>query len=220
MKRKIYLLSNKSYKDTISLPMLDIEFIQADINFENYDAILFTSKNALFSINSFSSSWKQKDILCIAQMTANEVEKLDVDVSFTGSSGHGDDFAYEIIDNLKNKYKNKKLLYLRGDKVVSNLVDILNKNDIKCDQIIVYKTVCKNYNIKPDISKNSIIIFTSPSTIECFFKNFSWDSSYKAISIGKTTAKYFPNYITPIIADNTSIQSCINKAKIYLGKLQ
>jgi len=213
MQREIYLLSNKPYKDTISLPMLDIEFIQADINFENYDAIVFTSKNALFSINSFSNNWKQKDILCIAQMTANEVEKLDVDVSFTGSSGHGNDFAYEIINNLKNKYRNKKLLYLRGDKVVSNLVDILNKNDIKCDQKIVYKTVCKNYDTKPDIPKNSVIIFTSPSTIECFFKNFSWDDNYKAISIGNTTAKYFPDYITPIVADNTSIQSCIDKAK-------
>ena len=40
----------------------------------------------------------------------------------------------------------------------------------------------------------------------------SWDESFKAISIGHTTAKYFPSNITPLIADTTSLESCVKKA--------
>jgi uroporphyrinogen-III synthase len=48
---------------------------------------------------------------------------------------------------------------------------------------------------------------------ECFLKLLSWDESFKAISIGKTTAKYFPSYITPIVSDETSLVSCVKKAQ-------
>ena len=205
MSKNIYLLSNKILPHTISLPMLEVEYIKSDINFDNYDAIIFTSKSAIYAIDSFSTNWKKKDIYCIAQMTANEATKLGVDVSFIGSSGHGDDFAQELLE--KCKVRNKRLLYLRGDKVVSNLVNIL-----KCDQQVVYKTICKKYNENLTLEKNSIIIFSSPSTIECFLSNYIWDSSFIAISIGRTTSKYFPKYITPVIADTTSLQSCIDKA--------
>ena len=76
----------------------------------------------------------------------------------------------------------------------------------------MYNTKCKQ-KINKIPEKNSIIIFSSPSTIKCFLNNFKWDSSYKAISIGKTTAKYFPDFIKPIISDNTSLASCVQKAQ-------
>jgi uroporphyrinogen-III synthase len=81
-----------------------------------------------------------------------------------------------------------------------------------CDDIIVYENRC-NSDIKvKELPENSYIIFSSPSTIECFFKKFTWKESYTAISIGNTTAKYFPKEIIPVIADTTSLESCINKA--------
>jgi len=210
MSKNIYLLSNKTLPHTISLPMLEIEYLQSDICVNDYDAIVFTSKSAVQSINSFNTTWKEKDIYCIAPMTALEVEKLGVNVTFTGNSGHGNDFAKEILKNYKDNYNGKKLLYLRGDKVVSDLVDIL-----KCDQKIIYKTICKQYDKKTLLPKNSIIIFSSPSTIQCFLEKFTWDSSFVAVSIGKTTAKYFPPYITPIVSKMTSLQSCVDIALKY-----
>ena len=65
-------------------------------------------------------------------------------------------------------------------------------------------------NVKPQ--KDAIIIFTSPSTVECFFKNFVWDESYKAVVIGKTTQKYLPENIEIHIADKPLITSAIEKA--------
>ena len=72
--------------------------------------------------------------------------------------------------------------------------------------------MCKKYNKKVKLPKNSTIIFSSPSTIKCFFENISWDESFKAVSIGKTTSKYFPQNITPIIADTTPLDACVKKA--------
>ena len=96
--------------------------------------------------------------------------------------------------------------------MVSNLVNILNHNEVECDELIVYKTVCKTFEKKVKLPKNSTIIFSSPSTIECFLKNVIWDESFTAVSIGDTTARYFPEYITPVVSDTASLESCVKKA--------
>ena len=60
------------------------------------------------------------------------------------------------------------------------------------------------------------IIFSSPSSVECFFKNYTWDESYKAVVIGKTTAKYLPSNVEYIISKETSIDVCIKLAKKWI----
>jgi uroporphyrinogen-III synthase len=206
----IYILSTKKVDGAINLPVFKINFIKQNINFHNYDALIFTSKNSILAINSFNKLWQTIPSYVIAPQTANILKQHNGTLEFVGKTNNGNDFAQELIKKLQNK----KVLYLRGDKVVSNLVDILNTNHINCNENIVYKTTCKT-TIKPNIPpKNSVIIFSSPSTIDCFLKNFKWLDSYYAISIGKTTAKYFPSYIKPIISDTTSLESCVSKAKL------
>ena len=204
----IYILSDKKVEGAINFPVFEINFKISDIDFSSYDALVFTSKNALYAIDSFSQEWKDKAAFAIAPQTAKIVKDLGGKLEFTGLTNHGDKFALELVPLLKNK----KVLYLRGAKVVSKLSEVLNENNIQCDEIVVYESVCKTYEEKQSLPKNSIIIFSSPSTIECFLKNSTWDESFRAISIGKTTANYFPEYIKPIISDNTSLKSCVQKA--------
>lgn len=204
----IYILSDKKVKWAKNLPMFKIEPIKSELDFSAYDALIFTSKNAISSLNTFNNKWKSKPLYVIAPQTAKVAKSLSGKVKFVGDEKHGDEFAKELLEVLKNK----KVLYIRGSKVVSNLVDILNSNSIVCDEAIVYETVCINYEKPIELPKNSIIIFSSPSTIECFLKNAKWDDSFKAISIGHTTKKYFPPYITPIISETTSLESCVRKA--------
>jgi uroporphyrinogen-III synthase len=64
---------------------------------------------------------------------------------------------------------------------------------------------------KPKI--NAIIIFTSPSAIHCFLKNFSWDETYTAIVIGDSTKEHLPANAKFEIADIPQIDACIAKAK-------
>ena len=208
MDKKIYILSNKKIDNTINLPVMDIKFIKQNIPFEKYDALIFTSKYAVKSIDLNSSKWKQLPSFAIAPQTAKVIKELNGKLKFTGQTSHGNDFALELITPLKGK----KVLYLRGEKAVSSLPNILNENGITCDEKIIYKSICKNFTIKQSLPKNSIIIFSSPTTVECFFNNFNWDDSFKAIAFGKKTASYFPTNITPNISQNSSLQSCVQEA--------
>ena len=129
-------------------------------------------------------------------------------MAFVGKEKHGDEFAHELLTLLKGK----RTAYIGAQDTVSNFMKILKENGIECDHIPVYRTVCRAYDEKISLPKGSVVIFSSPSTIECFFKNVEWDESFRAISIGKTTAKYFPDFIQPLIAENTSLESCVYKA--------
>ncbi|WP_321315693.1 uroporphyrinogen-III synthase [Halarcobacter sp.] len=206
---KIYLLSNQKHEDVQNIEIFKIEYIKSYIDLKKYDALVFTSKNGVYSLNSFNNDWKNIPSYAIAEKTAKIINKEGGNVKFIGQSGHGNDFAKELIPLLKDK----KVLYIRALKVVSNLVETLKNANINIDELTTYKTVC-NDNIKEKIEKNSSIIFTSPSSIECFFKIYTWDKSFKAIVIGKTTAKYLPDYVDFKISNKTSIEECIKLAML------
>jgi len=203
---KIYLLSNvkSNQEDIINLSVFDINFIKPTIDFNSYDALIFTSKNAIFSLENFNIDYHKIPSYAIASKTATILKTYNSNLVYTGVSGHGDQFANEI----KEKLYGKKVLYVRAKKVVSNLTNIL-----KCEEVIVYETVCKNQEKQNKITKDSIIIFTSPSTIKCFFSNYKWHDSYIAICIGKTTASYLSKDIKYFISNTTSIDSCIELAR-------
>ncbi|KLD99331.1 uroporphyrinogen-III synthase [Aliarcobacter butzleri] len=205
--KKIYLLNEQKHEDVENLEVFQIEYIKSDVDLKKYDALVFTSKNGVKAINSFNQDWKNIPSYAIAQKTANTIMKLGGVVEFIGNSGHGNDFAYE----LKNVLKDKKVLYVKALKTVSNLPNILKENGIFLDEIIAYKTSCKKSNII--LEENSIFIFTSPSSVECFFKQYSWKNSYKAIVIGKTTAEFLPSNVIYEISSQTSVEECIKLAK-------
>ena len=205
--KKIYLLNEQKHEDVENLEVFQIEYIKSDVDLKKYDALVFTSKNGVKAINSFNQDWKNIPSYAIAQKTANTIIKLGGVVEFIGNSGHGNDFAYE----LKNVLKDKKVLYVKALKTVSNLPNILKENGVFLDEIIAYKTSCKKSNII--LEENSIFIFTSPSSVECFFKQYSWKNSYKAIVIGKTTAEFLPSNINYEISSQTSVEECIKLAK-------
>lgn len=205
--KKIYLLNEQKHEDVENLEVFQIEYIKSDVDLKKYDALVFTSKNGVKAINSFNQDWKNISSYAIAQKTANTIMKLGGVVEFIGNSGHGNDFAYE----LKNVLKDKKVLYVKALKTVSNLSNILKENGIFLDEIIAYKTSCKKSNII--LEENSIFIFTSPSSVECFFKQYLWKNSYKAIVIGKTTAEFLPSNINYEISSQTSVEECIKLAK-------
>ena len=210
---KIYLLNNQKFPEIENLEVFKIDYVKTEIDFFKYDALIFTSKNAIYSVDSFNKDWKEIPSYAIAQKTADIIKKLNGKIEFIGNSGHGNDFAKEIIPFLKNK----KVLYVKALKTVSNLVNLLKENDVLIDEVVTYKTSCKEST--KVLENNSIFIFTSPSTIECFFKQYSWKDSYKAIVIGKTTAKYLPKDVNYEISLETSVDECIKLAKQNFFKL-
>lgn len=207
--KNIYILSDKYVKYAKNIPLINTIPNIDSIELDEYDAIIFTSKNGVIHLNEITSQWKNIPSYAISTQTAKEIKKLGGNLKFVGQEKHGNEFAFELIELLTNC---KKVAYIGAKEIVSDLISILNKNNINCDHIPIYETLCVEYKEKIDLPNNSIIIFSSPSTIKCFFKNVNWKDSFQAISIGKTTNNYFPENIKPVISDNTTLQSCVQTA--------
>jgi len=163
----IYLLNDDKYDGVVNLPMIKINFFKKEIDLKSYDALIFTSKNGVRAIDNIDKNWIKKDIYSIGQGTSKEIKKHNANLVYTAKSSYGNSFALEI----KEKLKNKKVLFLRAKEVTSKLNQILIEADIKLEEEVVYETTCRAYNQNHSIDKNSIIIFTSPTTVKCFLKN-------------------------------------------------
>ena len=209
----IYLLNNQKYEGVINLEVFKINYLPFIIDFSQYNALIFTSKNAITSLLPYKGLWESIDSYAIAPKTSEVLLSHQSKPVFVGKTSHGNDFAKELIPLLKDK----NVLYISAKKTVSNLVSILQKSKINVKQQITYETLCSNENFI-NISKDAIIIFSSPSCIECFFKQYSWDKSYRAVLIGKTTASYFPSNLDYTISTKPNIMSCINLAKELSNK--
>lgn len=159
-----------------------------------YDGLIFTSKNAVMALNSLTNNWKRLPSYVIGPKTAYLIKKLGGRVRFISDNHYGDSFSKELVDILRGK----QVLYLRGDKVALDIRKRLSAWEIVCDEAILYEAQCIEGEEKNIFPKESIIIFTSPFIVKCFFKKNIWDSSYLAVAIGETTAKAFPHSIQPI----------------------
>ena len=207
-KMQIYILNDKKVDGAKNIPLFSIKNLDVSIDFSRYDAVVFTSKNGVYALNEISTIWQDIPSYAIATTTAKAIKELNGKLAFVGKERHGNEFAHELLEHLRGK----KVLYVRGKKVVSNLMGIFKENDIDFDDVVVYENSCKELKSRPNIPKGSYVVFSSPSTIECFLKHYEFSDDIIPISIGHTTAKYFPDGITPHIADVASLESCVNKA--------
>ncbi len=207
---EIYILSNKDIQGANKLPVIKQIFFKKDLDFKRYDYLIFTSKNGVLAAQNISRDWREIPSLVIGEATAKMVEKCGGKVAFTAKKFYGDEFAKEISKNFDKK---SKFLYLRAKRVLSNLTSILVDRGFDVTESIVYETICEECKKLKKPSKNSFIIFSSPSTIECFFKCFDWDESYKAVAIGKKTATYIPSNIDYIISPSQSLRATVDFIK-------
>ncbi|WP_419766747.1 uroporphyrinogen-III synthase [Arcobacter sp.] len=207
-KENIYLLNNQKRKWAKNIPLFEIKYLKKDINLTKFDALVFSSKHGVMGIDKVNSDWKNIPSYVIGKESAKKVKELGGYINFIANKSNTYEFTNELVCELKNK----KVLYVRGNKITSNISDDLNKNGILSEEVILYENNYIEPLVKEVLPKNSKIIFSSPSTVEYFFKTFKWHHSFKAISIGETTLKYFPSDIKPILSDKASLSSCIKKA--------
>lgn len=100
----IYLTNNDmAYEGVINLPLLSIKYNTIDINLDTFDCIVVTSKNSIKALQSSNKIWKQIPIYSISKPTTDYIISCGGNVQFSGNSGHGNDFANELIKELANK---------------------------------------------------------------------------------------------------------------------
>ena len=205
----IYLLSPLKKEGVVSLPMISFELVADKIDFSSCDTLMFTSKQAVVSANTIDESWKNFPCIAIGGATKKKIEELGGEVIYHPKKFYGEALAKDI----EAFFSTRKLLYLRPKVVSFDSKVYLEKVGIVLEEQIIYETSCVKYTKEQQPKKNATIIFTSPSTINCFFKQFIWDKSYTAILIGNATKAHLPKMCQYVIADEPLIDACIKKAK-------
>ncbi|SFV69811.1 Uroporphyrinogen-III synthase [hydrothermal vent metagenome] len=209
MSKFIYLLSPLVKEGTVSLPMIGFQLVVAEVDLSDCDILMFTSKQAVKSAEVLNPKWKEIPCLSIGSATTKQIESLGGKVVYQPESFYGKVLSEEIV----KRFRDKHILYLRPKEVSFNSKAFLASKGIMLDEKIIYETQCKTYDKNKKPKKNAVIIFTSPSTIHCFLKNFTWDESYTAVVIGEATKEYLPVNANYVVANTPTINACVEKAK-------
>jgi uroporphyrinogen-III synthase len=208
MKKNIYLFATSKHSEAISVKSLQVKFLKPQINFSKYDYLIITSKQTIQALEQYN---KQEFIdisaLCISPKTAKSYENFGGNILEIGD-GYGDD----LIEKISSFSKNTKWLYLRGEVIASDFVQKCKIDGYKIDEEVLYVSQCAKEIQDVDVKLASILIFTSPSSIECFLKTHKITKEDIVVVIGKTTAKALAQDITYHISQKTSIESCMELA--------
>ncbi|SFV60162.1 Uroporphyrinogen-III synthase [hydrothermal vent metagenome] len=207
-KSNIYLLSPLKKEETLSLPMISFSLIDKAIDFSVCDTLMFTSKQAVVSADKLDKSWKNYPSIAIGKATKQKIEELGGTVLYTPKEFYGEALSKDI----QKYFSDKRVLYLRPKVVSFDSKAYLSNGGIQLNEQVIYETSCVKYLKMDKPKKNAIIIFTSPSTIKCFFENFEWDISYIAVLIGKATQEHLPKECKFVVSNEPLINSCIEKA--------
>ena len=206
--REIFILSDTQIEGAKSLPLITQHFFSPSLNLKAYDYLIFTSKRGVDAIDRITKEWKDLPSFAVGEATAKYIDKLGGKVAGV-SSGYGEDLAKMIArSSQKGRY-----LVVRPKRVVTVVAKLLQERGIEAEEAILYETMCEDCQKLQKPPKGSVIIFSSPSTVECFMRCFGWDESYKAIAIGKKTAKALPPFIKAHIPQTPTLGACVELAK-------
>jgi uroporphyrinogen-III synthase len=168
------------------------EFRKDKINFLDFSAVIFTSRN---SVDNFFRICQESKIemppdtkyFCISEQTANYLQKYIVIRKrkvFTGLKT-----ASELTEILK-KHKNERFLFPCSNIRKNDIPDFLKQSGFKYTEAVIYRTVASDLSDLDDV-KYDIIAFFSPSGINSLFINFPdfKQNETRIAAFGPTTAK-------------------------------
>jgi uroporphyrinogen-III synthase len=208
--RPIYLISktpsDELMDDVTHIPILSIHFLTPDINFNLYSGIIVTSKQAAQALKYYTPDWNRLKVVCVGESTAKVMQELGAHhIELADGYGMG---ILEVLLLQKGKW-----LYLRPKMIASSWPARAHKLGIEVDEVIIYETTCNEDIQELEIEKNGVLIFTSPSSIKCFCEITDILPTHDVVVIGTTTQKALPLGIKSILSGDTSIDSCVQKAR-------
>lgn len=204
--RPIYLISKTPYAGVIHIPILTISFLTPDINFDLYEGIVVTSKQGALALGHYRVNWDKLIVICVGESTAYEMKKLGAK-QIECADGYGASIS-DVLHRFSGRW-----LYCRPKMIASSWPSRAKEEGMILDEVIIYETTCNEGMEKIDIAENGVLIFTSPSSIECFLQKYSFRSTHDIVVIGKTTQDALPLGVRSILSETTSVESCVEKAR-------
>ncbi|MCQ2745393.1 uroporphyrinogen-III synthase [Helicobacter pylori] len=202
-----------------TLILNELRYYPLKLDLTPFNALIFTSKNAVFSLlETLKHSPKLKMLqnipaYALSEPTAKTLQDHHFKVAFIGEKAHGKEFAKEILPLLEKK----SVLYLRAKEIASSLDTILLEHGINFQQAVVYENKIKHLTLNEQNAlkpkEKSVLIFTAISHAKAFLHYFEFLENYTAISIGNTTASYLQEKgIQSYIAKKPSLEACLELA--------
>jgi len=190
------VVSNSKVEGAKTLGVIQQRFLDKKISLEGIDYLIFSSKNGVLALDRVAPSWKKIPSLTIGKATSKKVRELGGIVEYEAKKFYGDSFAKEI----KKRFDpSKTYLYIRPKIVSSNLSKILKEAKFNLVEAVLYETVCRECKELPPLPNEAYLIFSSPSSVRCFFRCYEWKEGFKAVAIGAKTAKALSDNVKKII---------------------
>ncbi|MAT79271.1 MAG: hypothetical protein CMD13_00840 [Flavobacteriales bacterium] len=185
---------NKRGIKVFHFPMIKTSSINLEINLNNVDSIIFTSKNGIkyFFKNKLimNNNLDDKFFICIGKKTAQKLKESGFEAGFVCKRNYSKFMAEEIREN--KILKDKKCLLVQGSLSDNSLFDSLSTFS-NTQKKVFYKTeLIKNkYTELEKIIQNNepYVIFTSPSSFDSFINVYN-PKKVKIVSIGNTTSSH------------------------------
>ncbi len=184
MKRPVVLLSPTPVAEAIHLPVIAPVFLDVPIDLSDRDAVIFTSKQAVYALEKLTPQWKKLPAFSVGSGTSEAIRAAGGTVFYEASRAYGDTLAEEIAAG----YADRRFFYPRAAKVVSHLEGILAQSGVDLMSQIVYETRCRSIDAG-SIPPRAAIVFTAPSTVACFCDQIAWQPQWVAVAIGDRTAE-------------------------------
>ena len=168
---------------------------------------IVTSKNAAKAI--IEKQIAITHCFCVGEKTKTLLEKATIPVKVACNN------AKALAQHIVQHYNNKAFTFFSGNIRREELPNILKENQVDFEEVVVYKTLETNEEIKGIFDA---ILFFSPSAVRSFFKQNSAKDA-QLFCIGNTTATEASNYSKKItIANKPTIENTIVQVVKHFNK--
>ncbi|KAA6227533.1 MULTISPECIES: uroporphyrinogen-III synthase [unclassified Campylobacter] len=205
---QIYFLGEDKFEGVENLILNEFKFFHFDINFNDFDALIISSKNALRALefNQIKPDFN-KPLFAVGEKSAKKAIKMGFKkVKFPKLA-----YGKNLVNEFKNELKNKHCLYLRAKQIASNLDFLLINEGVKLSQIIAYENIYKHSNLK--LIRPCVFIFSSPLQVSNFLKTYKLEKDDKCVVIGQSTKKALKDFENVFLSKDTNLNSCVKLAK-------
>ncbi len=205
-------------------PLTPKEIRKQKINFAEYTAIIFNSRNAVDYFFSLAAEMKvemspETKYFSINENVSNYVQKYIVPRKrkmFT-SKGNEKDFL-----TLFKNHKKEKFLFPCSDIRKPSIPDFFNENGYDFSECIIYRTVSSDLSDLKEVFYD-ILVFFSPADIKSLFDNFPdfVQNNTRIAGFGESTAQAIRehNLILDIPAPAPGMPSMVAALEDYVSRV-
>lgn len=163
---------------------------QQKIDFSNYSAVIFTSKNMIDHYFRLAEEMRFKvpaemKYFCLSEAVAFYLQKY---ITYRKRKTYIGEGSIKDLEAAFKKNKTEKYLFPTSDILATTIPEFLDQMELNWERGIVCKTVSSDLSDLTDV-KYDILVFFSPSGIKSLFENFPHFKQEKTrIAVfGKTT---------------------------------